>query len=141
MKRLILATILATLAIVTLKAQDSTQFVPDYGMEIIIDSVQHSDGTLIIKTVSTQPPRFMTDKVVFYFDIERFNATDSIQMKTIKNEEGVLKQKELNLSTNGKKVYEWLNMLTEPRITPPSDTVIITLLGIKVYNNLVKGIE
>ena len=62
-------------------------------------------------------------------------------MKTIKNEEGVLRQKELNLSTNGKKVHEWLDMLTEPRITPPSDTVIITLLGIKVYNNLVKGIE
>ena len=140
MKTLFLA-LIATLAIVTLKAQDSTQFVPDYGMEIIIDSVQHSDGTLIIKTVSTQPPRFLPDKVVFYFDIERFNATDSIQMKTIKNEEGVLRQKELNLSTNGKKVYEWLAMLGQSRITPPSDTTIITLLGIKVYNNLVKGIE
>ena len=140
MKRLILA-LIATLAIANLQAQDSTQFIPDYGIEVTIDSIQHSDGTLIIETVSTQFPRFMPDKVVFYFDTERFNDTDSIQMKTLKNQEGVLEQKELNLSTNGKKVHEWLAMLGQPRITPPNDTVIVTLLGLKVYNNLVKGTE
>ena len=141
MKKVLILALIATLAIVRLKAQDSTQFIPDYGIEVTTDSIQHSDGTLIIETVSTQPPRFLNTYVVFYFDIERFNATDSIQMKTLKNKEGVLKQKELNLSTNGKKVYEWLDMLTEPRIAPPSDTTIITLLGLKVYNTLVKGTE
>ena len=140
MKRLILA-LIAILAIVNLQAQDSTQFIPDYGIDVTIDSIQHSDGTLITETVSTQFPRFMPNKVVFYFDIERFNATDSIPMKTIKNKEGVLKQKELNLSTNGKKVHEWLAMLGQPRITPPNDTTIVIQLGLKVYNNLVKGTE
>ena len=140
MKRLILALIIIA-ASATVKAQDSTQFIPDYGIEVTIDSIQHSDGTLIIETVSTQFPRFMPDKVVFYFDIERFNATDSIQMKTLRNQEGVLRQKELNLSTNGKKVHKWLAMLGQPRITPPNDTVIVTLLGLKVYNNLAKGVK
>ena len=140
MKRLILALIIIA-ASATVKAQDSTQFIPDYGIEVTIDSIQHSDGTLIIETVSTQFPRFMPDKVIFYFDIERYNAADSIQMKTVKNKEGVLRQMELNLWTNGKKVHEWLDMLGQPRITPPNDTTIVTLLGLKVYNKLVKGTE
>ena len=140
MKTLFLAISIAILAIAS-QAQDSTQFIPDYGIEVTIDSIQHSDGTLIIKTVSTQFPRFMPDKAVFYFDTERFNATDSIQMKTLKNQEGILRQKELNLSTNGKKVHEWLAMLGQPRITLPNDTTIVRLLGLKVYNKLVKGTE
>jgi hypothetical protein len=71
--------------------------------------------------------------------VETYNVTKGIALKTHKREKAVLQQKELNSIILGKPVYEWLNMLYQPRIGAPSDTLIITTVGTKAYNILVKG--
>ena len=138
MKRIFLAFIIIA-ASATVKAQDTT-FVPDYGIHVLNDSTTLNDGTLIVKKVMVQPPMFFKTYVSFYFNIEPFNVTNSIYLKPKRNVVR-LKQEELNHITNGKKVHEWLDMIYESRNTGPSDSLIITQLATKVYNNLVKGVD
>ena len=113
MKRLILATIFATLAIVTLKAQDSTQFIPDYGIESnyylrIQKDVSGIDSSLVRYVYMysvVEKQRIVANYSIEYFDI------DTVLLKTKKNQRTELP---LNDSIGNKAIRDYWNDIYSP---------------------------
>ena len=105
MKILILA-LIAILAIANLQAQDSTQFTPNYGIELEGDSsLTWSKGDTILNTTS---PKFMAAKfeetrLVFFYSIKEYNDTTLVHENKAKRIEVPLDAIVFN-----KKVYLWI---------------------------------
>ena len=127
MKRLILAITLATLAIVSLQAQeiDST-FVPDYGIELegYSETKRFADDTLNLTTeIKFMSPLFQENRVIFFYDVKTYNDT-----LLVKRNKQYRIELPLNVKISGKYVYEWLNDLYSPQ-----DTAILKGLSEKLY--------
>ena len=125
MKRLILA-LIATLAIVSLQAQDSTQFIPDYGIELegYSETKRFATDNLNLTTeIKFMSPLFQENRVIFFYDVKTYNDT-----LLVKRNKQYRIELPLNVKISGKYVYEWLNDLYSPQ-----DTAILKGLSEKLY--------
>ena len=135
MKHLI-TLVLIILAAAT-QAQDTTLFVPNYGIDIMSYEIEQrlpNDTVTMQHIVRFNSKRELGDKVVFYYDVKSINIQDSILVNHVKQLEVVLGVKELNAIVQGKKVYEWLEL-----IMPAQDSTIIKALADIAYRFKVIG--
>ena len=125
MKRILFALIIIA-ASATVKAQDSTQFVPDYGIELegFTETKRFANDTIDLTTeIKFMSPLFQQNRVIFFYDVKTYN--DTVLVKHNKRHTIELP---LNAVVSGKKVYEWLNDLYSVQ-----DTAILKGLSEKLY--------
>jgi hypothetical protein len=125
MKKLVVLLFIVALA-TTGQAQDSTQFIPDYGIELegYSDVKTFVNDTIDLRVeIKFMSPIFQSNEVLFLYDVKTYNDTLLVEHKqnyTIKAP--------LNATVQGKKVYEWLNL-----IYSPNDTIVLKVLSEKLY--------
>ena len=125
MKKLIFAFILVALA-TTIFAQETEQFIPDYGIELegYSETKRFASDTIDIDTkLKFMSPYFQENRVIFVYKVSEYN--DTILVKEKKDYKIELP---LNATVQGKKVYEWLNDLYSP-----TDTAILKGLAEKLF--------
>lgn len=125
MKRIILTLTIAILVIVSF-GQDTTVFIPNYGIEIdgYEETQKFKTDTFNLRyDIKFMSPIFEEKKVIFVYDVKSYS--DMIMKEHIKNKRIELP---LNAIISGKKVYEWLNDLYSVQ-----DTAILKGLSEKLY--------
>jgi len=126
MNKLILALIIIAASATASFAQDTTLFVPNYGIELETYSeikMFNSDTLNLDYHIKFMYPKFTEKEVYFFYNIKTYN--DSLLVRSKNN---YVIELPLNAMVSGKKVYEWLNDLYSVQ-----DTAILKGLSEKLY--------
>lgn len=141
MKKIVIMLLLVA-AITGANAQETSD--PDFSIPLLTDTILRYDGSIVTREVSTFPPSFIKDAVIFDFIVKSYNVTNPdtaifIRQTYGRDTRAVLRKEELAFKLYGKPVAEWIGMLYTPRTTAPSDSTIIRELAKKVYYYKVLG--
>jgi hypothetical protein len=111
-------------------SQDTTTFVPNYGIELGSYSEVKTFGVdkdTVTNVVYFMYPKFTDNSVIFYYDLKSYK-NDSL----VYHDNRIPLAVPLNATIQGKKAWEWINM-TVPKL----DTTIYKGMATELYKRKV----